>query len=151
MPDVGGKLVPNKWLFLWFLPLFLNFLLFKRFCLLERERECACTEGEGEADSLLSREPDTGLDPGTLRSCPEPKADAYDQATQAPLFFNFLNNSVRQAWLLSPFRRENWGPGTLSSPSKVTPLIMIEQDPNACHPGPEPVSSAQRLLILWCM
>ena len=25
-------------------------------------------EGEGEADSLLSREPDVGLDPRTLRS-----------------------------------------------------------------------------------
>ena len=31
---------------------------------------------EGEADSLLSREPDVGLDPRTLESRPEPKADA---------------------------------------------------------------------------
>jgi len=33
--------------------------------------------GEGEADSLLSKEPDRGLDPRTLRSSPELKADAY--------------------------------------------------------------------------
>ena len=33
-------------------------------------------EGEGEADSPLSREPDAGLNPRTLRSGPELKADA---------------------------------------------------------------------------
>ena len=33
-------------------------------------------EGEGEADSPLNRESDTGLDPRTLRSRPELKADA---------------------------------------------------------------------------
>ena len=33
-------------------------------------------EGEGEADSLLSRESYMGLNPRTLRSWPEPKADA---------------------------------------------------------------------------
>ena len=32
-------------------------------------------EGEGETDSLLSREPNVGLSPRTLRSRPEPKAD----------------------------------------------------------------------------
>jgi len=32
--------------------------------------------GEGEADSLMSREPDAGLNPRTLRSWPELKADA---------------------------------------------------------------------------
>jgi len=32
--------------------------------------------GEGEAGFLLSREPDAGLDPRTLGSGPEPKADA---------------------------------------------------------------------------
>ena len=50
----------------------------------ERERERAHTrggewggaEGEGEADSPLSREADVGLDPRTLGSWPEPKADA---------------------------------------------------------------------------
>ena len=31
---------------------------------------------EGEADSLLNREPDAGLDPKTLRSGLEQKADA---------------------------------------------------------------------------
>ena len=33
-------------------------------------------EGEGEADSPLSREPDVGLDPKTLCQDPEPNADA---------------------------------------------------------------------------
>ena len=33
-------------------------------------------EAEGEASSPLSREPHVGLDPTTLGSCPEPKADA---------------------------------------------------------------------------
>jgi len=32
--------------------------------------------GEGEAGFPLSREPDAGLDPRTLRSQPESKADA---------------------------------------------------------------------------
>ena len=32
---------------------------------------------KGETDSLLSGEPSTVLDPGTLGSSPEPKADAY--------------------------------------------------------------------------
>ena len=32
-------------------------------------------EEEREADFLLSREPSVGLDPRTLRSRPEPKAD----------------------------------------------------------------------------
>jgi len=32
--------------------------------------------GEGEAGFPGSREPDAGLDPGTLGSWPEPKADA---------------------------------------------------------------------------
>ena len=34
------------------------------------------TEGEGEEDSLLSREPDVGLDSRALGSWPELKADA---------------------------------------------------------------------------
>ena len=33
-------------------------------------------EGEGKAGFPLSREPDVGLDPRTLGSLPEPKADA---------------------------------------------------------------------------
>ena len=31
-------------------------------------------EGEGQADSVLSVEPDMGLDPTALRSQPEPKS-----------------------------------------------------------------------------
>ena len=48
--------------------------------LTEREREHKQgewqAEGEGETDSSLSRKPDMGLHPRTLRSWPEPKADA---------------------------------------------------------------------------
>ena len=46
------------------------FLIFKRFYLFERKRvsERALAEGEGEAFSRLSREPDAGLDPRTLGS-----------------------------------------------------------------------------------
>ena len=40
-----------------------------------RAREITEGEGEGEADSLLSREADVELDPRTLGSRPEPKAD----------------------------------------------------------------------------
>ena len=43
----------------------------------ERWREEVEVEGEGEADSLLSREPDTELDPRTPGSCPELKPDAH--------------------------------------------------------------------------
>ena len=39
-------------------------------------------EGEGEADSLLSGEPDMGLHPMTLGPRPDPKANT--QATGAP-------------------------------------------------------------------
>jgi len=35
----------------------------------------AGAEGKGEADSLLSREPDRGLNPRTRGSEPEPEAD----------------------------------------------------------------------------
>ena len=47
--------------------------------LFERERESAQAgeraEGEGEAESLLSREPNARLHPRTLGSLPELKAD----------------------------------------------------------------------------
>ena len=41
-----------------------------------RERAHRRREAEGEVDYPRSREPDGVLDPRTLRSCPEPKADA---------------------------------------------------------------------------
>ena len=53
----------------------------------EREREhkpWGGAQGEGEADSPLSREPDLGLNTKTLGSWPEPKADAQPKATQHP-------------------------------------------------------------------
>ena len=40
------------------------------------DRAQAGEVGEGETGSLLSREPGAGLDPRTLGSLPEPKADA---------------------------------------------------------------------------
>ena len=45
------------------------------------------TEGEGQADSMLSAEPNVGLDPTTLRSWTEPKSREGHLAnwvTQAP-------------------------------------------------------------------
>ena len=56
---------------------FFNFFLFfiyDRHTVRERERE-AETQAEGEAGSM-HREPDVGLDPGSLGSYPGPKADA---------------------------------------------------------------------------
>ena len=48
----------------------------KIFYLFERERaHKKWGWAEGEADSLMSRESDEGLDPRVLGSCPEPKAD----------------------------------------------------------------------------
>ena len=45
-------------------------------------------EGEGEAGSLLSREPNAGLYPRTPGSRPEPEADAATEPpTQVPLIF----------------------------------------------------------------
>lgn len=41
----------------------------------ERERENKRRGGLGQADSVLNREPDVGLHPGTPGSPPEPKAD----------------------------------------------------------------------------
>ena len=58
------------------------FIYFKDFYLFtwDRERERAHKQGEGqaegEADSLLSKEPDVGLDSRNLGSWPEPKAEA---------------------------------------------------------------------------
>ena len=42
----------------------------------EREHKQGEKQAEGEAGSPLSREPDAGLDPRTVGSHPEPKADA---------------------------------------------------------------------------
>lgn len=48
----------------------------------------------GEGDSQLRREPDVGLDLGTLRSCPKLKAHAkLTEPPRNPLYiiFNILN------------------------------------------------------------
>ena len=63
--------------------IFFNFYLF----IWQRERSQVGREREREEEacSLLNREPDSGLDPRTLRSWPEPKAEALTHwATQAP-------------------------------------------------------------------
>ena len=57
------------------------FFFFKIIYLRERNRahrheQGGEAEAEGEADSLLSREPDMGLNPGIPGSQPEPKAAA---------------------------------------------------------------------------
>ena len=57
--------------------LFLCFLTILFIYLTERAQEGEQqTEGEVEAGSPLSREPNAGLDPRILKSRPEPKADA---------------------------------------------------------------------------
>ena len=54
-----------------------TFFSFKTFYLFtERERTQAEEGAEREADSPRSKEPDAGLDPKTLESLPELKADA---------------------------------------------------------------------------
>ena len=61
-----------------------------------REQAGVGTKGEREnleADSKLSVEPDTGLDPRTLRSRSEPKSRAgcsTDRATQAHFYIEIL-------------------------------------------------------------
>ena len=68
------------WLFFFFLLLFFFKILF--IYLTQRERQTvregtqAGGVGEEEAGFPLSREADSGFDPGTLGSRPEPKADA---------------------------------------------------------------------------
>ena len=58
-----------------------------------REREQAqaggTAEGEGEAGSLLSGEPNAGLDPRILGSWPELKADAEAPSCPILAFFDF--------------------------------------------------------------
>ena len=55
-------------------------------------------EGEGEAGSPLSREPDMGFNPRTLRSQPEPKADAkWTEPPKCPSVFNFSLLTYRDA------------------------------------------------------
>ena len=52
-------------------------------------------EGEGEAGSLLSREPHVGLDSRTLGSRPEPKADAQPLShLGAPEIFFFTVSDI---------------------------------------------------------
>ena len=70
---------------------FSSFIFLKDFIyLFDRQRSQVdrdtSREREGEAGFPLSREPDVGLDPRTLRSCPELKTEALTHwATQAPL------------------------------------------------------------------
>lgn len=54
-----------------------NFFLISFIYLFERERAEEGRGSEGEADSLRSGEPNTGLDPETLGSWPEQKVDRY--------------------------------------------------------------------------
>ena len=51
-------------------------------------------EGEGEADSLLSREPSVGLNPRTLGPWPELKADAWPTELPGAAHFSFFDTDV---------------------------------------------------------
>ena len=82
---------------MYFLYLHIIFLFLKIICLFERQTEHEQERDKGrrrmEADSLLSQEPNLGLDPRILRLWPELKSDA--QLTEPPrhtwiLFFKEL-------------------------------------------------------------
>ena len=62
----------------WVITLHYFHLFIKDWLIWQRENERAQTGGaeEGEAGFLLSKDPDMGLNPRTLESWPEPKADA---------------------------------------------------------------------------
>ena len=73
-------------LFIYFLNNNLSFYFFKRFLFIherrrererERERERLAQRHRQREKQAPCREPDVGLNPGTLGSCPEPKADAH--------------------------------------------------------------------------
>ena len=70
-----------------FLLLFGNLFIY----LFDRNKAQTGVVGEGEASTLLSREPDAGLDPRTLGFWPEPKVDA--QLTELPRCLLPLPNS----------------------------------------------------------
>ena len=82
--------------------IYIYIIFFKDFFLYSREKggdraQVGGEEGEREsqADSLLSVEPDSGLDPTTTRSQPEPKPRVRrltDFTTQAPLHLYFLKD-----------------------------------------------------------
>lgn len=60
-----------------------SLFFFKILFICQRERAQQWErQAEGEAGSLLSKEPDVGLDPRTAGSWPEPEADA--QPTEPP-------------------------------------------------------------------
>ena len=62
--------------------------------------------GEEEADSLLSREPDVGLDPRTLGSRPEPKADPQPAGPPGrPLFLVLCWESKSKQYTPSAFNK----------------------------------------------
>ena len=79
--SVTMKVLPGSPLYIYILKILFIYL-----------RECFCmheqVEGPdrgGEADSWLSREPEVGLNPWTLKSWPELKAEAYTDLTTEPL------------------------------------------------------------------
>ena len=55
---------------------------------------------EGEAGSSPSRDPDVGLDPRTLRSGPEPKADIQSPKPQVTNFCLKFTLSPNLDWFL---------------------------------------------------
>ena len=109
----------------------LFFFFFKDFIyLFDRQRSQvgreAGREREEEAGSLLSREPDAGLDPKTLGSWPEPKAEALTHwATQVPQrFFSFSFEIIPNS--LKSFTKRG-APGWLSGLSLCLQLRSWSQ------------------------
>ena len=123
--------------FFFFFKFFFNILF-----IWERERVCTCKrvstgreEGEREADSLLSRKLDVGLDPRTPGSWPELKAGAHPTATQAPLQHGLSTTiSVNRivficVWLITEeIQSSTWAPSVhvrilVSSPHSMLPGV----------------------------
>ena len=76
---------------------YINSLFFKKILFIylterkcERAQEGGAAEAEGETDCPLSRKPNTGLDPRTLRTWPEPKADAQPTEPPTPQYPKYI-------------------------------------------------------------
>ena len=95
--------ISNKYQFCFVL---LKFLFFKDFIYLSERKHAQLgsggeVEGEGEAETPLSREPEAGLNPRTWRWWSELKSRVgclAEGATQAPLKLFFMEDSAEVLW-----------------------------------------------------
>ena len=70
-----------------------DFFFFKILFIYLREKEWEGGGSEGEADSLMSRVPNVGVDPGTPGSWPQPtQAPSMDDFLKAVFYFYLRSN-----------------------------------------------------------